>query len=560
MGKTLLYYHKHDLRLHDNPVLQKLRDEGPYDHFLPVYVFPPHQMELSPLLKSSVTKNPHKGGDVRGEFGAWRTGNMRVQYLCETIWDLKQNYKKLGSDLVLKAGKAEDVLPTLLKALKAEGQDEIDLWLQDEYTTEEIDEFRKIREATKDLATFKKVEDNTLVSIHDLPYDPHTKLPNFYTEFRKSVEPLHHVRECFKTPESLPPRPAFKDFENDYDVPEDMNECITKLCKPLGGVPTFPGNTAHPMKGGETAALKRLDHYVSGGKQAPAAHYKETRNQMLGADFSTKFSSFLSLGAISPKLIHHRITRFEEEHRLTGDVNTYWIRFELLWRDYFKFVALKHGKHLFLRTGLKQKPIHDTWLGADSTEARRWKEGTTGVGIVDAAMRELNQTGYMSNRTRQIVASFLTKDLYVDWRIGAEHFEEKLLDHDAASNWGNWQYQAGVGNDPRGSRRFNPAKQTHDYDAEGEYIKTWCPEVRDVREKMGFTYFWTINEKTLHQLNLSDLPGVKSPIKGLCADERTRVNGKGGKGFRGGKARRDAGRPRRTGPSDKFAQQNDGDY
>lgn len=517
-------------------------------------------MELSTLLKSTVTRNPEKGGEVRGEFGAWRTGNMRVKYLCETIWDMKKKYKDLGSDLLLKAGKSEKILPDLIKALKESSPDEVELWVQDEYTTEEISEFKKIREAIKGLATFRKVEDNTLVSIHDLPYDPIQKLPNIYTEFRKSVEPLNHVRQCHKTPSSLPKRPNFKDVETDYDVPESMDECMRKLCGPIGGLPQTSELTVHPMKGGETEALKRLDHYLAGGKDSPAAHYKETRNGMLGTDFSTKFSSFLSLGSISPKLIHHRLTALEKEFGLTGDVNTYWIRFELLWRDYFKFVALRFGKHMFLPTGLKQKPIKDEWKGRDSVEAKRWKEGTTGVGIVDAAMRELNQTGYMSNRTRQIVASFLTKDLYVDWRIGAEHFEEKLLDHDAASNWGNWQYQAGVGNDPRGARRFNPAKQTNDYDPRGEYIKTWCPEVKQVHEKMGYTYFWTISHKVQNDLGISDLPGVKNPIKGLCADERERVNGKGGgKGFRGGKARRDAGRPRR-GEGGRLAQTNDGGY
>lgn len=546
MGKTLLYYHKHDLRLHDNPVLAQLK-HGEYTQFLPIYIFPPHQMELSPLLRQSATKNPEKSGDVKGMFGTWRTGNLRIKYLCESIWNLKENYKKLNCDLVLEAGRAETILPSIVRSLREHSDDQVEVWFQDEYTSEEVDEFKKIRDALKGIAQVHTVEDNTLVSRENLPYNSIDKLPNFYTEFRKNVEPLDHVRKCFESPQKLPPAPKYELKETAYEVPQEMDMCIHKLCAPVGGVPRHvPEHTAHPMKGGEDSALARLDHYLTGGKDAPAAHYKETRNQMLGADFSTKFSSFLSLGSISPRLIHHKITAFEEKYGLAGNVNTYWIRFELLWRDYFKFVALKYGTHLFRKQGLKQKPIKDTWKGVDSEEAKRWKEGTTGIGIVDAAMRELNQTGYMSNRTRQIVASVLCKDYYVDWRVGAEHFEEKLLDHDAASNWGNWQYQAGVGNDPRGSRRFNPAKQTHDYDPQGEYIKTWCPEVKDVTEKMGFTYFWTISDKVKKQLDLHDLPGVKRPIKGLCSDERERVNGKGGgKGFRGGKARRDAGRPRR---------------
>lgn len=545
MGRTLLLYHKHDLRLHDHPILEQLKNKEKYSHFVPVYIFPPHQMELSGLLKQSVTKNSEKSGDVKGMFGTWRTGNFRVQNLCESIWDLRRGYEKLGVELLIKAGRSEKVLPALVQSLKEGSSNEIELWFQDEYTSEEIDEFKAIRAALKDQVTVNTIEDNTLVSISNLPYDV-KDLPNFYTEFRKSVEPLNHITKSTDAPTSLPKAPEYEAVENDYEVPADMETCVRRLCGKIGGVPkNVPDITAHPMRGGETAALARLEHYLKGGRNAPAAHYKETRNEMLGPDFSTKFSSFLSLGTLSARLIYHRVTQFERENGLKGNVNTYWILFELLWRDYFKFVGLKYGNHLFTKRGLKNKPIQDKWLGIESKEARRWKSGTTGVGIVDAAMRELNQTGYMSNRTRQICASFLCKDLYVDWRIGAEHFEEKLLDHDAASNWGNWQYQAGVGNDPRGARRFNPAKQTHDYDPEGEYIKTWCREVKQVQDKMGYTYFWTIPGKLQQQLNLADLPGVKDPIKGLCGDERERVNGKGGKGFRGGKARRDAGRPRR---------------
>lgn len=194
---------------------------------------------------------------------------------------------------------------------------------------------------------------------------------------------------------------------------------------------------------------------------------------------------------------------------------------------------------MFLKTGLKQKPV-DKWKGPESAEALRWKAGNTGVGLVDAAMRELNQTGYMSNRTRQVVASFLCKDLYVDWRIGAEYFEEKLLDHDPSSNWGNWSYQAGVGNDPREGRRFNPIKQSHDYDPSGEYIKTWCPEVKDVTEKMGWVLHWTINEKQQRLLGLDDLPQCKNPIKGLCSNDERTKNGKERVGYKkNSKSKRD---------------------
>jgi deoxyribodipyrimidine photo-lyase len=439
MARTLLYLHRHDLRLHDNPILEQLRKKGAFDHFLPIFVFPGSQIELSPLLRPE-----HQGGqrkEVRAPFGTWRSGNWRVQYLCESVWDLRRSYAKLGVQMLVAAGSSDAVVRSIIQALQEQGSSQMEFWLQKEYTVEEQREeaaLQAVCKAEKDVM-YKTVEESTLVDIADLGY-PIEKLPNFYTEFRKGVEPLTSVRAPFEAPKELPASLSVS-FANEYEVPQELDAVIESLCKPFGGRCAESSNTAHPMKGGETNALQRLDHYVSGGKSAPAATYKNTRNGLLGPDYSTKFSSFLSVGSLSPKLIHHKLCQFEKENKLEGDVNPYWIRFELLWRDYFKFVALKFGNRMFLKYGLKKTPTKNQWLGPDSREAKRWKEGTTGVGFVDAAMRELKATGYLSNRARQIVASFLTKDLNVDWRVGAEYFEEQLLDHDPAANYGNWQYR-----------------------------------------------------------------------------------------------------------------------
>ena len=113
-----------------------------------------------------------------------------------------------------------------------------------------------------------------------------------------------------------------------------------------------------------------------------------------------------------------------------------------------------------------------------------WKNGRTGYPLIDANMRELLSSGFMSNRGRQIVASFLVRDLGLDWRLGAEHFESHLLDHDVCSNWGNWNYAAGVGSDPREDRYFNILKQGKDYDPEATYIRLWCPEIAMLPSQM----------------------------------------------------------------------------
>jgi deoxyribodipyrimidine photo-lyase len=177
--------------------------------------------------------------------------------------------------------------------------------------------------------------------------------------------------------------------------------------------------------------------------------------------------------------VYEEVRRYERER--VENESTYWLVFELLWRDFFRLTHLKYGDRLFLRDGLQRLPIE--W-GRDPAAVAAWCDGKTGYPIVDANMRELAATGYMSNRGRQIVASFFTKNLGLDWRIGAEWFEHQLLDYDVASNYGNWQYAAGVGNDGREFRLFNLRRQAEQYDPKGDYVRHWIPELRRL---MGFS-------------------------------------------------------------------------
>jgi deoxyribodipyrimidine photo-lyase len=173
--------------------------------------------------------------------------------------------------------------------------------------------------------------------------------------------------------------------------------------------------------------------------------------------------------------VYAEVQRYERE-RVKND-STYWLIFELLWRDYFHLIALKHGARLYRASGLQGLQL--PWRN-DVALFDCWRAGQTGYPLVDANMRELAQTGFMSNRGRQNVGSFLTKNLGLDWRMGAEYFEAQLLDYDVASNWGNWNYVAGVGNDARGFRFFNIHKQAQDYDPNGDYMRHWLPELARV--------------------------------------------------------------------------------
>ncbi|HEY9761399.1 MAG TPA: DASH family cryptochrome, partial [Trichocoleus sp.] len=244
--------------------------------------------------------------------------------------------------------------------------------------------------------------------------------------------------------------------------------------------PVYDQRAVLRFVGGETVGLQRLHHYLWEGDHLKT--YKETRNGMLGGDYSSKFSPWLALGCLSPRRIYEAIQRYEES-RIRNE-STYWLVFELLWRDYFRFICSKHGNRIFYPSGLQGLAI--AWK-QDLERFNLWCRGETGFPLVDANMRELAATGFMSNRGRQNVASFLTKNLGIDWRMGAEWFESLLIDHDVCSNYGNWNYTAGVGNDARGFRYFNILKQAKDYDPSGDYVKHWIPELTQVPVKKVHT-------------------------------------------------------------------------
>jgi deoxyribodipyrimidine photo-lyase len=231
------------------------------------------------------------------------------------------------------------------------------------------------------------------------------------------------------------------------------------------------------------------------------------------------------------------------------------VRFELLWRDYFRLVERKYGAKLFAIQGLRGAESKD-WqymknLEEDAVKAKlqRFCTGRTGLGLIDAAQRELYLTGYSSNRARQNVASFLAKHLKIDWRLGAEWYECMLVDYDVANNWGNWQYVAGVGNDPREGRLFNPVKQALDYDPNGEYIKAWVSEFRDFdlgsegengkpdEEKlMGLFQPWRLPSEDKQALGVQDLDFVDNPMVQIQFSVGRKPRGPGrsrGRGYRG---------------------------
>ena len=240
----------------------------------------------------------------------------------------------------------------------------------------------------------------------------------------------------------------------------------------LGVVGDVPDDGRAPLafEGGETAGKRRLEQYV--WETDSLQEYKETRNGLVGRDYSSKFSPWLATGCLSPREVYATVGEYERE-RVSND-SIYWLVFELRWRDFFAFQFAKYGGQFFRPGGIRERT--DVEWRRDDAAFRRWQEGRTGVPFVDAAMRELAATGYVSNRARQNAASFLVHDQGIDWRWGAAHYEHHLLDFDPASNYGNWAYVAKVGNDSR-EGGFDVLAQAERYDHGAEYVQRWCPEL-----------------------------------------------------------------------------------
>ena len=211
--------------------------------------------------------------------------------------------------------------------------------------------------------------------------------------------------------------------------------------------------------------IKKELHYYFYEKKLPLT-YLDTRNEMLGRDGSTKFSSYLSSGFLDVRFLYNEVRKFESVHRATK--STGWIIFELLWREFFYWHYQKYPRHYFSKKGLSSLDFSSV-----PTYTLQELRNKNAHPFFYAAFNELLSTGFLSNRARQIFASIWINDLHLDWRSGAKLFEENLIDYDVYSNYGNWMYLAGVGVDPRGKRYFNVDKQLETYDPKGFYLKNW---------------------------------------------------------------------------------------
>ncbi|KGK41341.1 FAD-binding protein [Nitrincola sp. A-D6] len=416
MLATHLYWLTQDLRLVDNLALHHAAVNC--DRLIIVYALSPNEFAANRYSLNGMSDN------------RWR-------FLYQGLSNLQVQLASLGQQLILRFEQPVSALSKFIQEYKV-----TQVVASEQVGWYERQDWKTLQQQFP-AVSFNLFNTHRLFELDQLPFDLE-HLPENFSAFRKQVAHLK-IDQPLAPITALPPCPAIQ-----AAWPNNLPTVISKTSE---------------FQGGEAAAQQQLNEYFH--SQWPG-QYKVYRNALDGWQHSTKFSAWLAQGSLSAKRIIQQLRSYESQHG--ANESTYWIYFELLWREYFQLYALKHGRALFHYRGIQTRnPLTSFY----PQRFRAWCEGNTPFPLVNACMKQLNTTGFMSNRGRQIAASCLVNELQLDWRYGAAYFEQQLIDYDVASNWGNWQYLAGVGADPRGKRHFNLQKQTAEYDPEGIFIERW---------------------------------------------------------------------------------------
>ena len=414
-----LYWFDRDLRLDDNPALARAAQQA---------------SELTCVYCDDAARY------AAGKFGIERIGSKRRRFIAQSLSALAASLEPLGQELLQLQGCALSNLRILIddrgirRVVRSRhfGFYEQRQWAQLKRERPEVE--------------FVEVDGYTLFRQDQV--DAIGKLPPTFSQFRRRAEHtaiISPADACL-----LPAAPSAGHAAAPAEAPVMTSES--------------------GFVGGETAALAHVQAYFA---SALPSTYKKTRNAIDGWPHSSKMSPWLAAGCLSPRRLYQRLKQYEATQG--ANQSTYWLFFELLWREYFQWYAREHAEKLFQPGGISGKtPL----LEFDPGRFVAWCNGETEWPLVNACMSQLNRTGYLSNRARQIAASALIYELNIDWRAGAAWFERQLIDHDVACNWGNWQYIAGVGADPRGGRHFSIEKQARLFDADGSYVARWLDPAR----------------------------------------------------------------------------------
>ena len=430
---TVVWFRR-DIRLHDHPALtDAVRGDGPV---VPLYV-------LDPALLGGRFASPN-----------------RTWFLLGALRALAEELEARGSRLVVRVGDPLEVVPTVARDVGARL-----VLVSRDYAPYGRRRDRAVAEALeRDGIAFGARRGLLVHEPEELP-GANGGTPRVFTPFLRRWEALD-LRSILPAPRSVPAPDAWPD----------------------GGPGTIPTaaqlGVAHPTarrdllpEPGEPAARARLERWLAAGPDHGPTAYAETRNDLADPEATSRLSYDLRLGLLSPVEVATRALAVDG-----GAEGSRRYVSELAWRDFYNHVLWhepRTAKEPFLEAFAGRRPP-----GTDEASVEAWRRGQTGYPIVDAAMRHLEASGWMPNRTRMIVASFLTKDLLTDYRVGEAHFLYHLLDGDPASNLGGWQWAASVGTDAQPYFRvFNPVTQAERFDPDGAYVRRWLPELAAVPAK-----------------------------------------------------------------------------
>lgn len=433
MSKTNILWFRRDLRVHDNRTLLHASEHS--DKLVCVFIY------------DEIIHYKQHGVDSLGPY--------RANFLWESLSSLKTSLKQLGNDLLILKGDAVKILNTLKSEICA---DTIFTQYECGYCEQMQDK------AVSKFSHLQYIGIGTLLTQKQLPFNKDT-LPNNYIVFRRLIENKwaeheYTVTPCSEPPKSLPPIP-------DSLQTKSLKNNPTEHCKKQDE------RAPYLFKGDEQSALDRVKQFIWGG--TGLENYRDTCNQLLGADFSSKLSPWIANGSLSVRYVYHEIRKFEQKH--VENESTRWAICELLWRDFFHFNALKHGSSLFTKGGIQSPSSSKRAIDIEKCEyAQKWCKGETGHPFIDACMTELLTTGYLSNRARYCVSAFFVKKMGSDWRLGASWFEHLLIDFDPCNNYGNWNFQSGIGHDVKKLANFCIDQEAKRYDPDQIYQDYWLKD------------------------------------------------------------------------------------
>jgi len=419
-----IFIHHRDIRYRDNTTLDIMSKE--INNIIPIFIFPPEQI------------NPKKN--------KYFSDNL-VQFMCESLIELDQDYNKKNSNLHFFEGDNMEVLKELHKKHKIANigfnvdyspyakkrDDAIKKWAQ----KEDINIFSEEDMLLKEILNGETKSQNS--------GNPYKK----FTPFMKYIRKTYQVRKISKKSPQL----SKKNIKTKHSI---TNKDLIKF---------YQVNENVNVLSGRKEALKKLKNIKV------QKNYDKMRNFLTYQ--TTHLSAYINLGLLSIREVYHHC--LDKLGKNNGIIN------ELYWRDFY-YNILHFFPHV-VGNSFKEKYDNIKWRN-DKKEFKAWCEGQTGFPIVDACMRQMNTIGFMHNRGRMVVASFLTKDLLIDWRWGEKYFATKLQDYNISANNGGWQWAAGTGTDSQPYFRiFNPWSQSKTYDVDCEYIKKWIPELEEVDNK-----------------------------------------------------------------------------